>query len=121
MRPENRDLASLADMMRATDKLARYLSGGSAEDLEANEMLQDAVVRQFTVLGEAAARVSPDTRKLDPVIPWSSIVGVRNVITHRYDDVDYGELWRMFAQDVPGLRERVERLLELLQHGPESA
>ncbi|HEX6371399.1 MAG TPA: HepT-like ribonuclease domain-containing protein [Longimicrobium sp.] len=115
MQPDPRDPASLADMLQATAKLTRYLTGKSYEALLADEMLQDAVVRQFTVLGEAAARVSEATRVLEPRIAWTSVVGMRNVITHRYDEVDYGELWRTFRRDVPEIHDYVIRLLERVQ------
>jgi uncharacterized protein with HEPN domain len=109
MQPDPRDPASLADMLQATEKLTRYLTGKSFDDLLADEILQDAVVRQFTVLGEAAARVSDTTRVLEPRIDWTSVVGMRNVITHKYDEVDYGELWRTFRHDVPEIADYVIR------------
>lgn len=115
MQSDPRDPASLGDMLQATEKLTRYLNGKSFDDLVADEMLQDAVVRQFTILGEAAARVSDATRKLEPRVEWTSVVRMRNVITHGYDEVDYGELWRTFRRDVPEIRDYVIRLLERIQ------
>lgn len=112
---ESRDLASLRDMLGALGKIRRYLDGKTPADLRADEMFQDAVIRQFTVLGEAAARVSPPTREREPGIPWRAVVGLRNVVVHQYDDVDIDELWRAAIDAAPDVERRAEALLRVLE------
>ncbi len=63
--------------------------GHSRADLDANRMLNLALVRLLEIVGEAAARVPPDERVTYPAIPWPQIVGLRNRLIHAYDAVDF--------------------------------
>ncbi len=60
----------------------------SRGDLDSERLLGLALVGRFEVLGEAASRVSEETRSSCPTIPWSQMVGFRNSPTHGYDSVD---------------------------------
>ncbi|MEW5928210.1 MAG: HepT-like ribonuclease domain-containing protein [Gemmatimonadota bacterium] len=98
-------------MSRALRKIVRYSAGKSLEALQDDEVLTDALIRQFTVLGEAAARISSALRSQHPEIPWRQIVGLRNVVVHQYDRVDLQALWDAVHEDVPRLVTSVEALL----------
>ena len=111
MPPEDRDAASLWDMSKALRKILRYAAGKTIKKLQGDEVLTDALIRQFTVLGEAAGRISPSLRAQHPGIPWRQIVGLRNVIVHQYDRVDLQALWDAVQSDVPTLLRQIETLL----------
>lgn len=66
-------------------------------------MLRLAVVRAIEVLGEAASRVSTETRGATRAIPWAAIVGMRNRLSHAYFDIDYDIVWRTATVEIPGL------------------
>ncbi len=117
MQPEKRIAAHLWDMCEAMRRLARYIDERTYQDLLDNELLEDGVIRQLTVLGEAAGRVSDSFRKHHPEIRWSSIVGLRNVITHQYDRVNLQELWLVATEHVPRLLDQVEALLRNVESG----
>src|SRR5215213_6586592 len=104
---EGRVAAHLWDMGEALRRLARHLAGRTEGDLSHDEMLQDAVLRQLTVLGEAAWRVEQPFRDLHPGIPWKSIVGLRNVVTHQYDRVNLDQLWIVATENAPRLLRQV--------------
>jgi uncharacterized protein with HEPN domain len=74
-------------------------------------MVQDAVIRQIMILGEATKRLSPEFRDEHDAIPWADIAGMRDVLVHRYDVIDLGELWLVVARDVPDLMTQLNRLL----------
>lgn len=74
-------------------------------------MLRSAVVYQLTVIGEAAARLSTSLRDRFPDIPWSDIKDLRNIVVHNYFGIDWQEVWRAAAQDVPALRSRIAETL----------
>ncbi|HLL47124.1 MAG TPA: DUF86 domain-containing protein [Longimicrobiaceae bacterium] len=98
-------------MLAASRRIVRYTEGATIEDVLSNEILMDALVRQFTVLGEAATRISPPLRAQNPDIPWQRIIGMRNVVVHQYDKVLIKTMWDAVTDDVPGLVARLEVLL----------
>lgn len=89
-----------------------YLLGKSFEEFISNKMLQDAVIRQLEIIGEATRNVTDDFRKRDQSIPWNQIVGMRNRIAHDYLNVDMEIVWDIVSQDLPELKVKIEKLLE---------
>jgi len=64
---------------------------------------QDAVLRRFEIVGEAASRVSPETQALFPNLPFRGMRGMRNIIAHDYGEVDLDQVWTTVTTDLPGL------------------
>jgi uncharacterized protein with HEPN domain len=89
-------------------------------DLEADRMLQLSLVRLVEIVGEAASRVSLDTRRRCPQIPWLQIAGMRNRLIHGYDFVDYDILWQTVTEDLRALVAALEPLVPSLPQDPES-
>ncbi|HRO92187.1 MAG TPA: DUF86 domain-containing protein, partial [Promineifilum sp.] len=75
-------------------------------------MLELALVRLMEIIGEAAGRISPETRAKLPEIPWSDVVAMRNRLIHGYDNVDHDILWDTITHDLPLLLEAVDNLIE---------
>lgn len=98
-----RDEALALDMLIAARKARAYLGPAGVEDLETNTLLQDAIVRQLGIVGEAAARISNEYRTTCPDVPWRDIVGMRNRLVHDYWDTDVSAVWRTVSNDLPGL------------------
>ena len=74
-------------------------------------MLKSALAYQFTVIGEAAARVAGDLRECHPQIPWAKAKGMRNIVVHHYFGVAWDEVWRTATLDIPALRSQVAEVL----------
>jgi uncharacterized protein with HEPN domain len=87
----------------------------TSDDLKNDRLRQLALVRLIEIVGEAAARVSPETRERHPEIPWSLMVGTRNRLIHGYDIVDHEILWATIQKDLPPLIAALERFV-----GPET-
>jgi uncharacterized protein with HEPN domain len=111
MRPDERDLAYLQDMLDAGEAVVRHAAGRTREELDTNEMLRDAVERRVEVFGEAARRVSQGMRNAHPEIPWQKIMATRNILAHEYDEVDEDVLWRIATQHIPETLVQLRRLL----------
>jgi uncharacterized protein with HEPN domain len=92
-------------------QIQSYLDEQSFEEFIANKMVQDAVVRQLEIIGEASRNLSEDFCRLHPEVPWSQIVGMRNRIAHDYLSVDMEIVWDIIAHDLPTLKLRVAELL----------
>ncbi len=81
-------------MIDAAEAVDAFMAERNRAELDSNRMLLFAVVRAIEVLGEAAARVSDETRQTAPDIPWNAIVGMRNRLVHGYFNIDVDIVWR---------------------------
>lgn len=113
MQPEERDAAYLWDMLQASQNILDFTRGVSPAEYSSNKMLRMAVERGFQILGDAARRVTESFKAAHPEIPWSAIVGHRNVIVHDYADLSPKRIWEVVEDDLPGLALTLERLIPL--------
>lgn len=86
------DRLYLVHIVEALRKILRYTRCGRDAFL-ADERVQDAVYRNFLVIGEAAKRVSAAPRACDPSIPWRGMAGLRDVMVHQYEGVRADLVW----------------------------
>ena len=103
-------------MLDAVDRLQKYLGDVSREKFEADEVLQDAVIRQLEILGEAASRVTPEFQTSVPEIPWSKVIGTRHRLIHGYLSVDVEVVWHTATHHVPRLRSDLETAIKGLEN-----
>ena len=101
--PPDRDHVRLLHMLEHAREAVQLVEGRTREDLDADRLLSLALVRLLEIVGEAAARVSPEGRTRHPAIPWSEVVSLRNRLIHGYDSVDFDVLWRIVEGDLPAL------------------
>lgn len=106
-----RDLAWVLDMLQASRKTIEYARGLSEEQFQASGLYQDAILRQLTIVGEAAKRVSVEFRASHPEVPWRQISGFRDIVVHDYARVDLQEVWRIVQEDLPALVTLLEPLV----------
>jgi uncharacterized protein with HEPN domain len=107
----SRDLDCVTDIVAAARMALGYVEGGAYEEFMGNTMRQDAVVRQLLVIGEASKRISEEFKALHPAVPWRQMSGMRDILVHSYDHVDFDEVWRVVADDLKNLVAAVEPLL----------
>ena len=103
--------ARFEDILEAVHRIQRYTNGVTSEQFAANELLIDAVVRNLTVIGEAARGVPADVEARHPELPWFEMRGLRNLVVHEYFGVDVAILWQTVHDDLPGLVPLLERAL----------
>lgn len=97
-------------ILNSINRILEYISGKDREAFEADQLTQDAVVRQLEVIGEATKRVSKELRSKNPDIPWSDMAGMRDVLIHDYIDVDLGVVWKTASEDIPNLKALILKL-----------
>lgn len=106
-----RDDSLLLDMLQAAMQILEYTAGLQESDFLKSRRDQDAVLLQFTVLGEMAKRVSLEFRTAHQEIPWRKIMGFRNVVVHDYFQVDVHRVWKIASRDIPELIKALEPLV----------
>jgi uncharacterized protein with HEPN domain len=121
MRPEERDPAYLWDMIEAARAAVDYTENLTLDKFLATDreraITRLAVERQLEILGEAARRVSSQFREAHPGLPWREMVGLRNVISHEYDKVNYESIFRIVRNRLPVLIAMLEPLVPPLPMG----
>ena len=117
MSSSNRDAAALHDMVQAIREIQQFSEGFSEGDFLATLWLQRAIERDIEILGEACRRVSKEFQALHPEVDWRNTVAMRNIIAHRYEQVDYEILWDVVQTVLPNLRHVLEGFLAELQQG----
>jgi uncharacterized protein with HEPN domain len=93
----------LDDMLDSVLAIGEYTHGLAEAAFRSNRMVQDAVIRRFEVLGEAANLIPDQYRQQHPEIPWGYMAGMRNRLIHGYFLVDIDILWRTVQIDIPPL------------------
>jgi uncharacterized protein with HEPN domain len=106
-----KDDAWLLDMLNACRRIQRHAQGADGAAFLGDDLRQDAIVRQFTVLGEAAKRVSREYRASHPEIPWQQIAGFRDVVVHQYERVDLPRVWQIVTDELPRLAAQLAELV----------
>jgi uncharacterized protein with HEPN domain len=76
-----------------------------------DEMAQVWVIHHLLILGEAARGISPEFRDRNPGIPWSDIIGLRNILIHHYFGIDRDAVWNVVEHDLPALKKQVQSLV----------
>jgi uncharacterized protein with HEPN domain len=121
----SRDLQRLTDylahILQAIERIDRYCEDLSELEFLQHELIQDAVIRNFEVIGEASNNIEkhyPAYAESHPELPLSSAYQMRNAIAHGYFKVDYELVWRTIQADLPTLYKLVEQaLLQLAKSG----
>lgn len=115
----SRDEKRLEDMLRAIDSIEEYCPT-TKDRLETREPLLSHVVLKLMHVGEAASGLEESVRARAPEVPWSDIIGMRNILVHEYDSVDIDIVWEVVQSDLPSLKRDIQELLRQLRDRPDS-
>ena len=107
----SRDNASLLDIYRAGQQAVSYAEGLDRRKLEADGMCVAAVLYQVLIIGEATKRLSQKLRDEHPEIPWNNMAGMRDIVAHHYDEIDFGVLWNVLQFGIPDMLRKIQSLL----------
>lgn len=103
----------LEDMYDAMLRIEKYIDGIEAREFLHNELISDAVIRNFEVIGEAANNVPWRVKNHYPEIPWGRMYKLRNFLAHEYFGVDLHLVWRIAKDHIPEHLLEMERILDI--------
>ena len=106
------DLIRIRHMLDAAGEAVIFAHDKTRTDLDKNRMLTLSIIKAIELIGEAASRVTKESRDLHPEIPWTVIITMRNRLIHAYFDIDLDRVWDTLTDDLPPLITSLERIVK---------
>ena len=104
-------LLYLNNIKECIENIETYTEDGKAIFLQ-NRMMQDAVIRNLEIIGEATKRLSPEIRERYPDVPWQKMAGLRDVLIHDYLRVDLEEVWGIVEFNLPEVKAQIDEIIQ---------
>lgn len=108
---DNRE--KLQDILEAIERIDRYAIQGRPA-FEQNELIQNWFTQNLQIIGEASRSLSSAIRDQHPEFPWAKIIGMRNILTHNYFEIDLDIVWLAVEQELPNLKQAISAILRSL-------
>ncbi len=100
----------LAQILERIVRIEGFTPGGKKSFL-ADPLIQDAVIRNLEVIGEASRRVGAEYQAAHPEIPWREMAGLRNILIHDYESVNLEKIWQVVEKELPSVKGALEKIL----------
>jgi uncharacterized protein with HEPN domain len=103
----------LGHILRAIERIDRYTANMNEAAFLSSELVQDAVIRNIEIIGEAANNIrssAPEFAARHSHIPWQVMYAMRNRVSHGYDKVDFEIVWKTLREDLPNLYAQVQQV-----------
>lgn len=101
----------LEDIKNSLEKIFKYTDNINFDQFISNEMIKDAVERNFEIIGEAVKNLPEDLRKQNPQIPFRQVASMRDKLIHDYFGVDYEIIWKTIKDKLPQFKKDIENLI----------
>ena len=105
----------LRHILDAITRINEYLSGMDEATFYQHNLVQDGVIRQLEIMGEAVKNLPDNLRQQYQQVPWKDIAGMRDILIHHYFGVDLEQVWITVQDDLPGLQVEVEKILKVVE------
>lgn len=115
MENKDRDLFRISHIDESITKIIEIvLKHKSFESFKKNWISQDAMIRNFEIIGEASSHVSDALKSKYPDVEWNKIKGMRNLIAHEYFGVKLEVIWDTAVVEIPKLKNDIDKLISYL-------
>ncbi len=106
------DAVYLAHILDSISQIDSYTARLNYTQFLKTRLVQDGVIRQLEIIGEASRNLSDEFRAQHSDLPWQQIIGLRNRLIHAYFDVNLGIVWDIIQNDIPSLKSKISDLIE---------
>jgi uncharacterized protein with HEPN domain len=105
----------LKDILTAVERIKTYTNGLNFQEFSTNQMVIDAVIRNFEVIGEAVKKLPDEIKEKSPQVPWKEIAGFRDVLIHGYFSLSLKDIWATIEEDLEPLEVEVKKILNEME------
>lgn len=102
----------LEDILEAIQKIQRYTSNLTLDQLRVDVKTLDAVIRNLEIIGEAIKKIPDEVREKHPEIEWKKMAGLRDILIHEYFGIDVEIIWDIVQNKLFDLRSQLDRIGE---------
>lgn len=107
------DKLYLTHILECIENIQSYTTGGK-DAFMASTLIQDAVIRNLEIIGEATKKISHYIRENNCELPWREMSGLRDVLIHDYFGVDLKIVWNVVEKEIPKVKNGIMGILEIL-------
>jgi uncharacterized protein with HEPN domain len=107
------DRQRLLDIQEAIEQIEKYTVQGPSS-FKQDELIQTWVIYHLQIIGEACRAISQPLKDQYPDVPWTKIIGMRNILVHTYFGIDEVIVWTVVEQDLPALKDNIAMILQQL-------
>ena len=115
MREIIRDSGRLEHILTAIGNVQKFLEGKTLDDLCHDKILFYAVVKNIEIIGEAANNLTKELQAQHPEVQWKDVISMRHVLGHDYYSVDARTAWQTAQDNLPPLKEQIEKILSSVE------
>lgn len=105
------DKVYLHHILECIENIESYIPNGES-DFFSSKLIQDAVIRNLEIVGEATKRISMGLQERHPDVPWREMAGLRDVLIHNYFGIDNEIVWNVVKNEIPLLKDKITNLLD---------
>ncbi len=100
----------LEDILEAIDRIQEYMQGVNRAAFETDRMRFDAVIRNLEVIGEAVKQAPDSVREKHPSVEWRKIAGLRDILIHKYFNINIEIVWDVVQSNIPILKMEIQQI-----------
>lgn len=100
----------LIHILECIESIQDYTKSGK-EEFVIKKIIQDAVIRNLEIIGEATKKIPSEIKAQSPDVPWREMAGLRDVLIHDYMGVDLSTVWNVIEKELPKLKEQIKSLI----------
>lgn len=106
------DWVYIVHIQRSINQILEYTNELKEEEFLSNQLIEDAVVRNFEIIGEATKQISKEFRAKHTGIEWKKMAGMRDKLIHDYIEVDYAIIWATIQDILPDLKKKIQKIID---------